>query len=325
MTMNKSYLTDLQEIDGRFVEFGGNSKGGKVTRKCKIRTGKLDFEDLYFVKELKFNLFSVSQMRDKKNSVLFTDIECVVLSPNFKLIDESRVLLNDESNLWHGSLGHINFKTMIKLVRGNLERGLPSKLFENNHTCVACQKGKQHKASYKTKPVSSICKPLQLLHMDLFGRVSIKRINKKTYCLVVTDDFSRFTWVFFLATKDETPEILKNVIGGIENQMDHKTHTKTLYGLLLGRKPALSFMRPFECPVPILNTLDHLGNQINGNVGTKANINTGQTGKKTVPGPKYVSLPFLTSDSQDSKSSENEVTDDARKKGTKVPRKENGI
>nr|GEU85201.1 hypothetical protein [Tanacetum cinerariifolium] len=127
-----------------------NAKGGKITGKGKIRTAKLDFEDAYFVKELKFNLFSVSQMCDKKNSVLFTDTECVVLSPDFKLLDESQVLLKatlDESNLWHRRLGHINFKTMKKLVRGNLVRGLPSKLFENNHTCFACQKGKQHKAS----------------------------------------------------------------------------------------------------------------------------------------------------------------------------------
>ncbi|GJU93800.1 ribonuclease H-like domain-containing protein, partial [Tanacetum coccineum] len=178
MTGNKSYLIDYEEIDGGFVAFGGNSKGGKITGKGKIRTGKLDFEDVYFVKELKFNLFSVSQMCDKKNSVLFTDTECVVLSPDFKLTDESHVLLKvprkdnmysvdlknvvpqggltclfakatpDESNLWHRRLGHVNFKTMNKLVRGNLVRGLPSKLFKINQTCVACQKGKQHRASY---------------------------------------------------------------------------------------------------------------------------------------------------------------------------------
>ncbi|GJW08748.1 putative ribonuclease H-like domain-containing protein [Tanacetum coccineum] len=93
MTGNKSFLTDYQEIDGGFVAFGGSPKGGKITEKGKIRTGKLDFEDVYFVKELKFNLFSVSQMCDKKNSVLFTETECLVLSPDFKLLDESQVLL----------------------------------------------------------------------------------------------------------------------------------------------------------------------------------------------------------------------------------------
>ncbi|GJT71829.1 putative ribonuclease H-like domain-containing protein [Tanacetum coccineum] len=95
-----------------------------------------------------------------------------------------------ESNLCHMRLGHINFKTMNKLVRGNLVRGLPSKLFENDHSCVACQKGKQPKASCKTKLVSSISHPLQMLHMDLFGPTFVRSINHKTYCLVVTDDYS---------------------------------------------------------------------------------------------------------------------------------------
>ncbi|GKD92324.1 hypothetical protein Tco_1372161, partial [Tanacetum coccineum] len=136
MIGNRSYLTNYEEIDGGFIAFGGNSKGGKITGKGKIKTDKLDFEDVYFVKELKFNLFSVSQMCDKKNSVLFTDTECVVLSLYFKLTDESHVLLKvprkdnmysidlknfipqggltclfakvtpDESNLWHRRLGH---------------------------------------------------------------------------------------------------------------------------------------------------------------------------------------------------------------------------
>ncbi|GJZ48446.1 hypothetical protein Tco_0602278, partial [Tanacetum coccineum] len=93
ITRNKSHLTVYQDIDGGFVAFAGSPKGGKITEKSKIRTGKLDFEDVYFVKELKFNLFSVSQMCDKKNNVLFTETECLILSPDFKLLDESQVLL----------------------------------------------------------------------------------------------------------------------------------------------------------------------------------------------------------------------------------------
>ncbi|GJT58856.1 putative ribonuclease H-like domain-containing protein [Tanacetum coccineum] len=252
MTGNMSYLTDYEEIDGGYVAFGGNPKGGKITGKGTIKIGNLDFENVYFVRELKFNLFSVSQMCDKKNSVLFNDTECIVLSPNFKLIDESQVLLrvprknnmysvdlknivpkrgltclfakatSDESKLWHRRLGHLNFKTMNKLVKGNLVRGLPSKLFENDQTCVACQKGKQHRASCKSKTENSISLPLHLLHMDLFGPTFVKSLMKKMYCLVVTDDYSRFTWVFFLATKDETSGILKSFITGIENLVDHK-------------------------------------------------------------------------------------------------------
>ncbi|GJS68215.1 ribonuclease H-like domain-containing protein [Tanacetum coccineum] len=141
MTGNKDFLTDYQDIDGCFVAFGGGTRGGKIT-------------------------------------VLFTKTECLVLSPDFKLLDENQVLLRvpwqsnmysfdlrnvvpfgdltclfanatiDESKLWHRRMGHVNFKTMYKLVKENLVRGLPSKIFVNNHTCVACQKGKQHKASW---------------------------------------------------------------------------------------------------------------------------------------------------------------------------------
>ncbi|GJY58164.1 putative ribonuclease H-like domain-containing protein [Tanacetum coccineum] len=191
-------------------------------------------------------------MCDKKNNVLFNDIEYIVLSPNFKLIDESQVLLrvhrknnmynidlknivpkrgltcpfvkatSDESKLWHRRLGHLNFKTMNKLVKGNVVRGLPYKLFENDETCVACQKGKQHRASCKTKTENSISLPLHLLHMDLFSPTFIKSLIKKMYFIVVTDDYSRFTWIFFLATKDETSGILKSFITRIENLVDNK-------------------------------------------------------------------------------------------------------
>ncbi|GJY97943.1 ribonuclease H-like domain-containing protein [Tanacetum coccineum] len=97
----------------------------------------------------------------------------------------------DESYKWHRRLGHVNFKNLNKLVKGNLVRGLPSKIFQNDHTCVACQKGKQHKASCKAKTMSCISQPLQILHMDLFRPTSVRSLNHKTYCLVITDDFSR--------------------------------------------------------------------------------------------------------------------------------------
>ncbi|GJW24058.1 putative ribonuclease H-like domain-containing protein [Tanacetum coccineum] len=109
VTGNKSFLTDYQEINGGFVAFGGSPKRGKITRKGKIRTGKLDFEDVYFVKELKFNLFSVSQMCDKKNNVIFTKTKCLVLSPDFKLLDESQVLLKvpKQNNMYSFDLKNV--------------------------------------------------------------------------------------------------------------------------------------------------------------------------------------------------------------------------
>nr|GEU60749.1 hypothetical protein [Tanacetum cinerariifolium] len=314
--------------------------------KGKIKTEKLDFDDVYFVKEFKFNLFSVSQMCDKKNSVLFTDTECLVLSSAFKLLDASQVLLRvprennmynvnlkniipsgdltclfakatlDESNLCHRRLGYVNFKTINKLVKGNLVRGLPSKVFTNDNSCVACKKGKQHRASCKSKTVSSVDQPLFRLNMDLFGPTFVKSLSKKCYCLVITDDYSKFFWVFFLASKDETPSVIKTFIIGLENLLslkvkiircDNETefknadlnqfcglkgikrefsvprtlqqngiavntacyvqnrvlvtkpHNKTPYELLHGRLPSIGFMRPFGCPVTILNTLDPLG------------------------------------------------------------------
>ncbi|GJX55418.1 putative ribonuclease H-like domain-containing protein [Tanacetum coccineum] len=205
-----------------------------------------------FISQIQRILWSVSQMCDKKNYVLFTDTECLVLSPNFKLPDESQILLkiprkdnmysfdmknivpkesltclvakatSDESMLWHRRLGHINFKNINKLVKDNLVRGLPTKRFENDQTCVACLKGKQHRASCKSKVLNPITKPLFMLHMDLFGPTFVSSLMHKKYCLVVTDDYSRFTWVFFLTTKDETSEILKNFIKEIENLVDKK-------------------------------------------------------------------------------------------------------
>ncbi|GKC83145.1 putative ribonuclease H-like domain-containing protein [Tanacetum coccineum] len=186
------------------------------------------------------------------HKVLFTETEYFVVSPDFKMPDENQILLkvprqnnmysfdmktpgltkdyacliakatSDESKLWHRRLGHINFKHLNKLVKGNLVRGLPSKVFRNDHTCVACQKGKQHKASCKAKLERTITVPLHTLHMDLFGPTSVKSINHVSYCLVITDDCTRFSCVFFLATKDETSGILKNFIRQIENQLNHK-------------------------------------------------------------------------------------------------------
>ncbi|GJY71673.1 hypothetical protein Tco_0475376 [Tanacetum coccineum] len=108
MTGNKAYLAEFQDFNGGPVAFGGSK--GYITGKGKIKTGKLDFEDVCFVKELQhFNLFSVSQMCDKKNKVLFTDSECLVLSPEFKLPDENQVLLKipRQNNMYSFNLENI--------------------------------------------------------------------------------------------------------------------------------------------------------------------------------------------------------------------------
>nr|GEZ63120.1 putative ribonuclease H-like domain-containing protein [Tanacetum cinerariifolium] len=175
----------------------GNPKGGKITGKGKIKTVLLRVPR-------ENNMYNINL----KNIVPSGDLTCLFAKATI-----------DESNLWHRRLGHINFKTINKLVKGNLVRGLPTKVFKNDNTCVACKKGKQHRASCKTKPVSTVDQPLFRLHMDLFGSTFVKSLNKKSYCLVITDDYSRFTWVFFLATKDETSPILKTFITGLKNQL----------------------------------------------------------------------------------------------------------
>ncbi|GJY30027.1 putative ribonuclease H-like domain-containing protein [Tanacetum coccineum] len=187
LTGNKCYLDEYEDYDGGFVSFG-------------------DGKDKIYGKD-KGHFYSV----DLKSVFPTGGLTCLIAKATI-----------DESNTWHRRLGHINFKTMNKLVKGNLVKGLPLKIFVNDHSCVACQKRKQHKASYTTKLVNSISKPLHMLHMDLFGPINVKSLMKKSYCLVITDDFSRFSWVFFFATKDETSGILKTFITKIENQLDHK-------------------------------------------------------------------------------------------------------
>ncbi|GKA53244.1 putative ribonuclease H-like domain-containing protein [Tanacetum coccineum] len=148
---------------------------------------------------------------DMKNIVSKESLTCLVAKAT-----------SDESMLWHKRLGHINFKNINKLVKDNLVRGLPTKCFENDQNCVACLKGKQHRASCKSKVLNPITMPLFMLHMDMFGPTFVSSLMHKKYCIVVTDDYSRFTWVFFLASKDETSKILKNFIKEIENLVDKK-------------------------------------------------------------------------------------------------------
>nr|GEW54320.1 hypothetical protein [Tanacetum cinerariifolium] len=192
MTGNISYLSEYEPYDGGYVSFGQG--GGKITGKdFKLK----DDTNVLLRTHRQHNMYSI----DLNNIVSHKNLICLVAKAS-----------TDESMLWHRRLGHLNFKTMNKLVRHNLVKGLASKCFENDHICVACLKGKQHKESCKTKLVNSVSKSLHTLHMDLFGPTSVSSLNHKWYCLVVTVDFSRFTWTFFLRTKDETSSILRNFI-----------------------------------------------------------------------------------------------------------------
>nr|GFB83100.1 hypothetical protein [Tanacetum cinerariifolium] len=241
------------------------------------------FENVYFVKELKYNLFSVSQICDNKNSVLFTDSKCLVLGKDFKL--------NDDTN------GLVRTPRQHNMYSIDLSNIVPHK----NLTCLVAKASvderKQHKASCKTKLVNFVSKPLHTLHMDLFGPTSVSSLNHKWYCLVVTDDFSMFTWTFFLRTKDETSSILRNFITKVENLKDlkvkiirvlvNKYQNKTPYELFNSRIPAIGFLRPFGCHVMILNTLDHFGKfDAKGDEDVAS-----QAVKKDVSSLRYIALP----------------------------------
>ena len=115
---------------------------------------------------------------------------------------------NEEiSWLWHRRLGHASMDLMSKMVKKNLVKGLPKVNYERNRLCDACQLGKQTRNTFKPKNLVPTIRPLELLHMNLFGPTRTTSLGGKRYELVIVDDYSRFTWVMFLAYKDETFEL----------------------------------------------------------------------------------------------------------------------
>ncbi|GKB83936.1 ribonuclease H-like domain-containing protein, partial [Tanacetum coccineum] len=207
MTGNMSYLSNLKEFNRGYVTFGGGAKGGKIIGKETLKTGKLDFEE---------------------------SLTCLVAKATL-----------DESMLWHKTLGHVNFKTINKLVKENLVRGLPTKHFENDQTCVACLKGKQYKASCIKKEFSVARTPQQNGVAERRNRTLIEAART-----MLADSKLPTT---FWAEAVNTACYVQNRVLVV------KPHNKTPYELFRGRTPALSFMRPFGCHVTILNTLDYLG------------------------------------------------------------------
>ncbi|GJW36080.1 putative ribonuclease H-like domain-containing protein [Tanacetum coccineum] len=254
-TGNKSYLTDYQDINGGFVVFAGSPKGGKITGKGKIRTGKLDFEDVYFVKEHKFNLFSVSQMCDKKNSVLFTETECLVLSPDFKLLDESQVLLKvpRQNNIMFSWVFFLATKDETSGILKTFITGIENQI---NHKVkiIRCDNGTE----FKNNDMNQFCgmkgikREFSVARTPQQNRVA-KRKNKTLIEAARTMLADSLLPTTFWAEAVNTACYVQNRV------LVTKPHNKTPYELLLGRPPSISFMRPFGCHVTILNTLDPIG------------------------------------------------------------------
>nr|GFA67107.1 putative ribonuclease H-like domain-containing protein [Tanacetum cinerariifolium] len=192
----------------------------------------------------------------------------------------------DECMLWHRRLGHLNFKTMNKLVRHNLVRGLPTKCFENDHTCTACLKGKQHKASCKSKVVNSVSKPLHTLHMDLFGPTSNGVAERRNRTLIEAARImladAKLPVTFWAEAVNTTCYVQNRVL--VNNSQN-----KIPYELFNGRTPAIRFLKPFSCHVMILNTLDKLEKfKAKEDEGTKDAAS--QEVKKDVSSLRYIAL-----------------------------------
>ncbi|GJS69069.1 retrovirus-related pol polyprotein from transposon TNT 1-94 [Tanacetum coccineum] len=158
------------------------------------------------------NVALKNELRKLKGNSMDTKFRLVPqpLSPKL-MFHQQRMLSKASKNkswLWHRRLNHLNFGTINDLARKDLVRGLPRLKFEKDHLCSACQLGKSKKHTHKPKTDNTNLEVLNTLHMDLCGPMRVQTINGKKYILVIVDDYSRFTWVKFLRSKDETPAVV---------------------------------------------------------------------------------------------------------------------
>ncbi|GKA71988.1 retrovirus-related pol polyprotein from transposon TNT 1-94 [Tanacetum coccineum] len=249
MTGVKSYMHKYVEQPGPKVVFGDDSTfttEGYGSIKCN----GIVFIMVAFVNGLKYNLISISQLCDAKYIVQFdekrgtifnSNKEIVMIAPPVKDVyvldmtsstQESCFFAKASENLnwlWHKRLAHLNFKTINKLAKQNLVIGLPSLVYSKDKPRSSCEKGKHHRAIFKTKQTSSIKKCLHLLHMDLFGPITRTSINHEKYTLVIVDEYSRYTWVYFLKKKSQAPETIMSFIKRVENQNDIKVKQLRTY------------------------------------------------------------------------------------------------
>ncbi|GJU85125.1 putative ribonuclease H-like domain-containing protein [Tanacetum coccineum] len=148
----------------------------------------------------------VELLKGSRGSNLYTiSVEDMMKSSPICLLSKAS---KNKSWLWHRRLNHLNFGTINDLARKDLVRGLPRLKFEKDHLCSACQLGKSKKHTHKPKTENTNLEVLNTLHMDLCGPMRVQTINGKKYILVIVDDYSRFTWVKFLRSKDETPAVV---------------------------------------------------------------------------------------------------------------------
>jgi hypothetical protein len=231
MTGEKKMFTSyVKNKDSQDTIIFGDGNQGKVKGLGKIAiTNEHSISNVFLVESLGYNLLSVSQLCHMSYNCLFTKVDAFVFrrsdgSLAFKGVLDIKLYLVDflkeeadldaclaKTNmgwLWHHHLAHVGMKNLHKLLKGDHVLGLTDVCFEKNRPCAACQAGKQVGSTHHSKNVMTISRPLELLHMDLFGPVAYLSIGGSKYGLVIVDDFSRFTWVFFLQDKSETESSL---------------------------------------------------------------------------------------------------------------------
>nr|GEW30709.1 retrovirus-related Pol polyprotein from transposon TNT 1-94 [Tanacetum cinerariifolium] len=234
MTGNRALLTNFVEKFLGTVRFGNNDFA-VIAGYGDVIIGSMKIKKVYYVKGLGYNLFSVGQFCHKGLEVAFRKSTCFARnedgvdlltgdhSSNLYTIALNEVASNSstcllakasslQSWLWHQRLSHLIFATINNLVKNNLVQGLPKMKIEKDHLCSAYEQGKIHWKYHKSEMAFGSNKPLYLLHMDLCGPMRVQSINGKRYVLVVVDDYSRYTWVFFLYSKDEASEVIISFI-----------------------------------------------------------------------------------------------------------------
>nr|GEW79915.1 integrase, catalytic region, zinc finger, CCHC-type, peptidase aspartic, catalytic [Tanacetum cinerariifolium] len=173
MTGNCALLTNFVEKFIGMVRFGNNDFA-VIASYGDVVIGSMTINKVYYVEGLGHNLFSVGQFCDKGLEVAF---------------QKSTFFVRNEDGV-------------------DLLTGLPKMKFEKDQLCSACEQGKIHQKHHKSKTVFASNKPLYLLYMDLCGPMRIESMNRKRYVLVVVDDYSRYTCVFFLHSKDDVSDVI---------------------------------------------------------------------------------------------------------------------
>ncbi|GJW62838.1 retrovirus-related pol polyprotein from transposon TNT 1-94 [Tanacetum coccineum] len=242
MTGDRSLLRNFIKKFMGTVHFG-NDNFAATTGYGDYIHGNITICHVYYVEGLGHNLFSVGQFCDGDLEVDFHSNTCYVRNlegddlltggrdSNLYTISISDMAASSpvclmskatftKSWLWHRRLSHLNFGTINDLTRLDLVDGLPKFKYGKDHLCSAYERGKSKKASHPPKLVPSDHSKLELLHMDLCGPIRVDSINGKRYILVIMDDYSRYKWVYFLRSKDETLEIIKKFI--TQAQLNYK-------------------------------------------------------------------------------------------------------